>query len=39
MVQHYSPFWLYFPSFSVVLFGLVIYFWHATRELVGFVRL
>jgi len=26
---HYSPYWLYFPSFFVVLLGLVIYFWHA----------
>ena len=31
MVQHYKPFWLYFPAFAVVLFGLVIYFWHSTR--------
>lgn len=30
--QHYSPYWLYFISFAVVLVGLVIYFWHATRE-------
>jgi len=29
---HYSPFWLYFPSFAVVLVGLVVYFWHATPE-------
>ncbi|EIW79261.1 DUF914-domain-containing protein [Coniophora puteana RWD-64-598 SS2] len=29
---HYHPFWLYFPAFVVVLFGLVIYFWHATPE-------
>jgi solute carrier family 35 protein F1/2 len=32
-VQHYSPFWLYFPAFAVVVLGLVIYFWHATRKL------
>ncbi|KAF7970037.1 hypothetical protein HWV62_25344 [Athelia sp. TMB] len=30
--QHYSPFWLYFPAFAVVLVGLVVYFWHATPE-------
>lgn len=29
---HYSPFWLYFPAFSVVILGLIIYFWHATPE-------
>ncbi|KAH7919072.1 DUF914-domain-containing protein [Leucogyrophana mollusca] len=29
---HYSPFWLYFPAFVVVMLGLVIYFWHATPE-------
>ncbi|KAF7972757.1 hypothetical protein HWV62_17128 [Athelia sp. TMB] len=29
---HYSPFWLYFPAFAVVLVGLVVYFWHATPE-------
>jgi len=39
MVQHYSPFWLYFPAFAVVIVGLIIYFWYATRESFGFVRL
>ncbi|KII87432.1 hypothetical protein PLICRDRAFT_43071 [Plicaturopsis crispa FD-325 SS-3] len=29
---HYSPFWLYFPSFVVVIIGLIIYFWSATPE-------
>ncbi|EGN96593.1 hypothetical protein SERLA73DRAFT_184677 [Serpula lacrymans var. lacrymans S7.3] len=29
---HYSPFWLYFPAFVVVVVGLIIYFWHATPE-------
>jgi solute carrier family 35, member F1/2 len=29
---HYKPYWLYFPAFVVVLLGLVVYFWSATRE-------
>ncbi len=29
---HYKPYWLYFPSFGVVLSGLVVYFWSATPE-------
>jgi len=29
---HYSPYWLYFPSFTVVLSGLVVYFWHSRPE-------
>lgn len=29
---HYSPFWLYFVAFAVVLVGLVVYFWHSARE-------
>lgn len=29
---HYQPFWLYFPAFAVVLVGLIVYFWTATRE-------
>ncbi|KAI0028671.1 DUF914-domain-containing protein [Vararia minispora EC-137] len=29
---HYSPYWLYFPAFAVVILGLVIYFWHSTPE-------
>jgi solute carrier family 35 protein F1/2 len=32
---HYSPYWLYFPSFAVVISGLIIYFWHATPESQG----
>jgi hypothetical protein len=27
----YRPYWLYFPAFAVVLLGLVVYFWSATR--------
>ncbi|KAF8552149.1 DUF914-domain-containing protein [Imleria badia] len=30
--QHYSPYWLYFPAFAVVMSGLVTYFWHVTPE-------
>lgn len=29
--QHYKPYWLYFVAFAVVILGLVIYFWSATR--------
>ncbi|KAG9311881.1 solute carrier family 35 member SLC35F1/F2/F6 [Chiua virens] len=29
---HYTPYWLYFPAFAVVMSGLLIYFWHATPE-------
>lgn len=29
---HYSPYWLYFPAFALVICGLVVYFWHATPE-------
>ncbi|ETW79224.1 hypothetical protein HETIRDRAFT_324636 [Heterobasidion irregulare TC 32-1] len=29
---HYSPYWLYFPAFAVVILGLIIYFWHTTPE-------
>jgi len=29
---NFSPFWLYFPAFAVVVIGLIIYFWHATPE-------
>jgi len=29
---HYSPYWLYFVAFAVVVTGLIIYFWHATPE-------
>ena len=31
-MQHYSVYWLYFPAFAVVILGLIIYFWHATRK-------
>jgi len=31
-LYHYSPFWLYFVSFAVVISGLITYFWHATPE-------
>jgi len=33
----YSPYWLYFISFVVILAGLVVYFWHATPEEQGFL--
>lgn len=29
--QHYKPYWLYFVAFAVILVGLVVYFWSATR--------
>lgn len=29
---HFSPYWLYFPAFCVVILGLIIYFWNATPE-------
>ena len=29
---HYSVYWLYFIAFAVVVGGLVVYFWSATRE-------
>ncbi|KAI0058948.1 DUF914-domain-containing protein [Artomyces pyxidatus] len=32
---HYSPYWLYFPAFTVVILGLIIYFWHSTPEQQG----
>lgn len=28
----FQPYWLYFPSFSVVILGLIVYFWHSTPE-------
>ncbi|KAJ8487926.1 hypothetical protein ONZ45_g14152 [Pleurotus djamor] len=31
-LYRYSPYWLYFISFAVVIVGLVVYFWHATPE-------
>ena len=38
-MKHFSPYWLYFPAFVVVIIGLIVYFWHATRELMKLVRL
>ncbi|KAI0272590.1 DUF914-domain-containing protein [Gloeopeniophorella convolvens] len=32
---HYKPYWLYFPSFAVVIVGLIVYFWHSTPEQQG----
>ncbi|KAI0305797.1 DUF914-domain-containing protein [Multifurca ochricompacta] len=32
---HYKPYWLYFPSFAVVILGLIVYFWHSTPEQQG----
>ncbi|KAI9458146.1 DUF914-domain-containing protein [Lactarius psammicola] len=29
---HFKPYWLYFPSFAVVILGLIVYFWHSTPE-------
>lgn len=29
---HYKPYWLYFPSFAVVISGLIVYFWDSTAE-------
>jgi solute carrier family 35 protein F1/2 len=34
---HFEPYWLYFPSFTVVLLGLIVYFWHSTPEEQGTV--
>ncbi|KIY43763.1 DUF914-domain-containing protein [Fistulina hepatica ATCC 64428] len=31
-LYNYSPYWLYFPSFTVVILGLIIYFWHSKPE-------
>ncbi|KAJ2915450.1 hypothetical protein MD484_g4940, partial [Candolleomyces efflorescens] len=28
----YSPYWLYFLSFVVIIGGLIVYFWHSTPE-------
>lgn len=36
---HFTPYWLYFPSFTVVLLGLVVYFWHTTPEEQGTVNI
>lgn len=32
---HYKPYWLYFPSFAVVILGLIIYFCHSMPEQEG----
>jgi len=32
---HYKPYWLYFPSFGVVILGLIVYFWVSTPEQQG----
>jgi len=29
---HFKPYWLYFPSYTVVLVGLIVYFWCTTPE-------
>jgi len=31
-LYHYSPYWLYFIAFALVLVGLITYFWHSTPE-------
>jgi len=31
-LQHYTPFWLYFVAFAVIIVGLIVYFWSSTRE-------
>ena len=31
-LYNYSPYWLYFVAFAVIIIGLVIYFWTATPE-------
>lgn len=31
-LYHYKPYWLYFPSFAVVIVGLVIYFWSSKPD-------
>lgn len=31
-LYHYSPYWLYFISFAVVIAGLITYFWYSTPE-------
>lgn len=35
---HYSPYWLYFIAFAVVIVGLITYFWHSTPEEQGEVN-
>ncbi|TEB36499.1 DUF914-domain-containing protein [Coprinellus micaceus] len=34
----YSPFWLYFVSFVVIIGGLIVYFWHSTPEEQGILN-
>jgi len=29
---HYSPYWLYFIAFAIVIVGLIVYFWSSTPE-------
>jgi len=36
---HFKPYWLYFPSFTVVILGLIVYFWHSTPEEQGTVNI
>jgi len=31
-LYHYSPFWLYFLAFAVIIGGLIVYFWSSTPE-------
>lgn len=31
-LYHYSPYWLYFIAFAMILVGLITYFWHSTPE-------
>ncbi|KAJ7504503.1 DUF914-domain-containing protein [Mycena galericulata] len=31
-LYHYSPYWLYFVAFALVLIGLITYFWNSTPE-------
>ncbi|KAJ7583289.1 solute carrier family 35 member SLC35F1/F2/F6 [Mycena floridula] len=35
---HYSPYWLYFIAFAIVLVGLIVYFWSSTPEEQGEVN-
>jgi solute carrier family 35, member F1/2 len=30
-LYHYTPYWLYFIAFAVVIVGLIVYFWHSAR--------
>jgi len=31
-LYHYHPYWLYFIAFTVIIVGLITYFWHSTPE-------